>query len=283
MLGKTRTLSWGILAALAIFVGIFVTSNAEAQKSTGIPLKARFISGDGLGVTDPILGPVLNQFENDKPGVYYENTGTNLIELGSSIVVRIVTDRTSSRYVKISFDSSVAGPGNQIPSGCAKPYFIYPVVKPVLTKKLYMKTGGEWEKVIDPGYPDYPTLRPTSSGNLDIAGMTEGQETYIYVTFFYFNPQDDTSTKRIDESRVDYWFADCLWAKIKASDWDGEKVNTWTLQPVTEAFKHLAWDGSGNWCLHPEGAIPYMLYSNSSLSCDHGTYRMPWQLEVTRR
>ena len=284
---KTRVLSCGLVALLVVSVGLVLGLNADRPSNTVVKVKARFISGYAT-VPGGLVLP--NKIVNDDPAAYYENVGNNILEIidsskqGKSIFLTIVTDRTSSRYANLYFDSAVSGPGQNLPSYCTLPYFIYPqVTVPIETARLHMKVMGEWEMIPDPADPyGIDTLSP-KDGELNFLTMADQQVTYVYIPFFYFNVPDLKATRKVDESRVDYWFADCLWGTVKAWDWDGEKVNTWTLTPVTEPFKHKAWDGSNTWCYHPEGAIPYMIFSNASLSCDHGTYRMPWELEITRR
>ena len=277
-----RFLPLAFVGSLVVSAGIILVLNANAQKGKGWPApnaKARFFSGD------TVISGIPNKIVNDVEGVYYENVGNNTISIGESWIVSIYTDRSSSRYVNLYFDDVVSGPGQNLPSGCAKPYFIYPqIIAPIGTTHLYMKGSGEFELIPDPDDPNgVPTLRPKENSTLNFDNMTEEQETITYAMWFYFHIPDLKSTKGTDESRVLYSFADCLWVKVKAYDWDGVKVNRWIFKPVTEPFKHKAWDGSGNWCYHPEGAIPYKLFSNSSLSCDHGMYRMPWELEIIRR
>jgi len=288
---KRGSLCWVLLGGLAILAGIILTLNA-GPGGTVVNVRARFISGYTLDVKDALGNPIPNKIVNDDPSAYFENVGNSIIQLmdspklGRCLFMSIVTDRTSPRHAEISLDSVVSAPSSSLPLSCTKPYFIYdPMhnVPPVSTVKLFMKAQGEWEMIADPTDPlGIPTLSPKDS-SLNFLAMTDGQEAYVYVGFFYFDVPDLPETKKVDESAMDYWFADCLWAKVKAWDWDGQKVNTWTFTPVTEPFKHKAWDNSGNWCYHPEGAIPYMLYSNARLSCNHGTYNMPWQLEITRR
>ena len=276
----------GLVCAVALIVllaRIAFSLNADRPSNADIILKARFISGNtviGEG-QDQISIP--NEIENDIPGLYYQNTGNNVIVLhDGALYMTIQTDRRSSRYVNISFDCEVSPPGQNLPSGCVRPYFIYPVViVPIETTKLRMVCGGEWEMIPDPNDPDWLVMQSKDTG-LNFTTMTDEQEAYFYIPWFYFHPSDLKAT-RYDESRDMYRFADCLWAKVKAWDWDGVKANTWTLTPVTEPFKHKAWDNPNAWCYHPEGAIPYMLFSNSALVCNHGTYRMPWKLEITRR
>jgi len=279
MSGKTRFLSSGLAAVLAVFVGIILVLNADPPSNTIVKVKARFISGD---TTIPGLP---NKIVNDDPAAYYENVGNNIIELmdsskqGKCLFLTILIDQFSPRHVNLYFDSVSSGPGQDIPGYCAKPYFLPAGSAPVETRKLHMKAGGEWEKIDDGS--GFPILRPKDS-DLNFLTMTNEQETYVYIGFFYFDVPDLKATRKVDESRVDYWFADCLWATVKAWDWDGEKVNKWTFKPVTIPFKHAAWGNPEAWCYHPEGAIPYMVYSNASLSCDQGTYRMPWELEISR-
>ncbi len=289
MSAKRRVLSWVLLTGLVVSAGLVVALNASAPSNTVVKGKARFISGFLPDVRDPMGYPLPNKIVNDDPALYYENVGNNIIEImdsskqGKCIYLTLVTDQMSSRFVNLYLDSVVSGPGQNLPTACAKPYFIYPqIIAPIGTAKLHMKVAGEWEKISDPSDPyGIDTLSP-KAGELNFLTMTDGQEAYVYIGRFYFDAPDLKSTRKIDESRMDLWFADCQWAKIKASGWDGGMVNTWTLSPVVEPFKHKAWDGSGTWCYHPEGAIPYMVYSNASLSCNHGIYRMPWELEITR-
>lgn len=285
MSDRTKVFTMYCLGLLTAFAGILLVLNAAVPSNTVVKVKARFISGSLPGIDIP------NNIVNDDPSAYYENVGNNILEVmdsskqGRCLYLTIITDQFSSRSVDFYFNSVASDPGQNLPSYCAMPYFIYPqVTAPIGTVKFHMKvSGGEWDMVPDPGDPNkIPTFMPTDR-QLNFLTMADGQEAFVYINRFYFDVPDLPATRKVDESRVDYWFADCLWAKVKASDWDGTKVNTWTFSPVTEPFKHRAWDGSETWCYHPEGALPYMIYSNASLSCNHGRYRMPWQLEATRR
>jgi len=282
MSGKIKIGGLVLVAALVVLAGIILVLNANAQKGKGWPApnaKARFISGD------TVIPGILNKIVNDDPAAYYENVGNNTISIGDPHwIVSIHTDRLSSRYVNLYFDNVVSGPGQNLPTACAKPYFIYPVITPVTTTHLYMKGSGELELIPDPNDPDYPTLQ-TKDSWLNFDNMTEGQETITYATWFYFHVPDLKSTKGTDESRVIYSFIDCKWVKVKAYDCYGGKANRWVFKPITEPFKRRPWDWDGVtdiWIYHPEGSIPHEFISNSMSKCDHGTYRMPWELEIVR-
>lgn len=281
MSGKTRILSLGLVGVLVVLAGIILVLNAAPVSNTVVKVKARFINQDESGNS---LG---YKIVNDIEGYYYENVGNNILEImdsskqGRCIFLTIRTDQFSPRFVKLYFNDVVTPPA--APGGCAMPYFIYDPghnTPPIETVKLHMKVAGEWEKIEDG--TNLPTLQP-KAGELNFLTMQDGDETYVYIPFFYFDVPDLKDTRKVDESRMDYWFLDCLWAKIKADMWDGTRVNRWTLEPVIESFKHRAWDyPKHDWCYHYEGAIPYTIYSNASSSCVHGTYRMPWKLEITR-
>jgi hypothetical protein len=284
MSGKIKIGGLVLAAALVVLAGTLLVLNAAPVSNTVVKVKARFINQDANG------NPLGHKIENDIEGYYYENVGNNILEImdsskqGKCIFLTILTDRFSPRFVNLYFDDLISGP--YAPEGCTKPYFVYGPppynVPPIETVKLHMKVQGEWEKIEDPSDPNFPTLQPKNV-DLNFLTMTDGLETYVYIPFFYFNVPDLPETKKVNESSMDYWFLDCLWAKIKADWWDGVKVNRWTLTPVTIPFKHRAWDYPTHiWCYHSEGAIPYKLFSNASSSCVHATYRMPWELEIIR-
>ena len=293
MSGKIKIGALVVTSALVVLAGIILVMNADAQKGKGWPApnaKARFISG-------ATVTGIPNKIVNDIEGLYYENVGNNTISMGPSFVVSIYTDRSSSRYVNLYFDDVVSGPGQNLPSGCAKPYFIYPqIIAPITTTHLYMKGDGEFEMIVDPepdpnepNYREYRELRPKENSTLNFDNMTEGESTITYATWFYFYVPDLKSTKGTNENKVLYAFADCQWVKVTASDFYGERANRWIFEPISEPFKlrPAGWkpDDPGqkyNWVYYHEGSIPHVLYSNASLSCDHGTYRMPWQLEIVR-
>jgi hypothetical protein len=277
MSGKIKIGGLVVAAALVVLAGVILVLKAAPVSNTVVKVKARFINQDENG------NPLGHKIVNDIEGYYYENVGNNILEImdsskqGKCIFLTIRTDQFSPRFVKLYFNDIVTPPA--APGGCAMPYFIYDPghnTPPIGTVKLHMKVAGEWEKIEDGA--DLPTMQP-KAGELNFLTMTGGQVAYVYIPFFYFDVPDLKDTRKVDESGMDYWFLDCLWAKITADMWDGTKVNRWTLEPVTEAFKHR--DGSG-WCYHYEGAIPYIVYSNASSSCVHGKYRMPWKLEITR-
>lgn len=287
MSGKKGILSLAFVGVLVVLAGVILVMNANAQKGKGWPAlnaKARFISGD------TIIPGILNKIVNDDPAAYYENVGNNTISIGNPHwIVSIYTDRQSSRYVNLYFDNVVSGPGQDLPSFCAKPYFIYPqIIVPITTTHLYMKGTGELELIPDPNDPDYPTIQ-TKNSTLNFDNMTEGQETITYATWFYFHVPDLKSTKGTDESRVINSFMGCQWVKVTAHDYYGGKAHRYVFKPITEPFKRRPWDWDpedplqiDRWIYHPEGTIPHELFSSSSTQCDHGTYRMPWELEIVR-
>ncbi len=300
MSGKIKILSLGLVGALVILAGIILVLNADPPGSTDIILKARFISGNTLNVWDPqdpnnpdddFILP--NRIVNDIENLYYQNGTGVFIALrndpgkisysGGYLDFYITTDRRSPRYVNLYFDSVVDPAHEDLKSVCGNDYFLDPaVIAPIGTTYFWMKSGGEWEWGIDPDEPKgLPVLKPKGDAPFNFITMADGQEAYVYIDRFKFSVPDDKLTK-YNETRDVYTFADCCWVKVKASDWDGEKVNTWTLTPVTEPFKHGSWDPNYEWCEHPNGAIPYRIYSSAYLSCNHGTYRMPWQLVITR-
>jgi len=289
MSGKMRFLPLAFVGVLVVLAGIILVLNANAQKGKGWPAlnaKAKFISGNTTILGNPWTTEddlvVPNKILNDVEGAYYENVGNNTISIGyPHWIVSIHTDRESSRFVNLYFDDIVSPPGQNFPSYCAKPYFIYPSITPVTTTHLYMKGSGEFELIPDPLNPTTipPTLQAKENSTLNFDNMTEGQETITSATWFYFHVPNLTSTKGTDESRVMYSFADCRWVKVTAYDFDGVKANRWIFKPLTEWFKHGT---PGNWDTHFQGTVPHMLYSTSSTGCDYGTYLMPWELEIVR-
>jgi hypothetical protein len=275
----------GVLAAL--FAGAGLILNAGIQAGSDIPLRAMFIRGTGLGVRDAEGNLVPNKIVNDIENLYYENgPNTSIVLMGDPdrpgiLSWSMTTSRRSPRYINFFFDSVIAPAGSNLSSTCGQDYFLDPgAPSPVGTSWLWMWTGGELELIPDPT-DGIPVFVPREN-NLNLAAMADGQVAYTYLDRYLFSPMDYKATK-YNETRDMYGFADCKWVKVVASGWDGTKVNTWTISPVTEAFKHDDFDPESHaWCVHPAGAIPQMLYSNAHLSCNHGTYRMPWQLVVTR-
>jgi hypothetical protein len=278
----------GILAALLAGAGLVL--NAGNQAGSDIPLRAMFIRGTELGVRDAGGNLVPNKIVNDIENLYYENgPNTSIVLMGDPDWKGVLdwimtTGKRSPRYVNYFFDSVITPVGSNLSSICGQDYFLdRGAASQIGTYWFWMMTGGEWVLIPDPT-DGIPILKPLENNpKLNLAAMADGQTAYAYLDRYMFSVPDNRATK-YNETRDDYNFADCKWVKVVASASDGTMVNTWTLSPVTGAFKHDDFDPESHaWCVHPEGAIPQMLYSNARLSCNHGTYRMPWQLVVTRR
>ena len=82
------------------------------------------------------------------------------------------------------------------------------------------------------------------------------------------------------------WTSEPNYVKVKAGDWDGTKVNSWTITPVTEKFKHMKGETANlpvpEYYLYPEGTIPRWLFSNAIRACFHGIYNLPYELRISR-
>ncbi len=287
MSGKIKVLVLVAAGAIVLIAGLTAVSEADAPVPD-IPVKARFLSGFGLDVHDQYGLPIPNKVLNDIEGAHYQSAGPNSHvvlhkDSGSNayyFCMYLTTDRKCPRFVNLHFDAMLVPPGTGLKSACANDYFIDRGIAPIETTWFWMTTAGEWELIPDPS--DGLPILNAKENTLDLVTMTDGQAAYTYIFRYMFHVRDDKSSS-YREDRDTYSLVDCQWGKIVASDWDGQKVNTWTVSAVTEPFKHKALDGSGAWCDHPEGAIPHPLISNAYCSCYHGTYRMPWQLEITRR
>ena len=268
------------VAASVLFLALASVTSGDMPRPTDILLKAMFVSGDTLNIG------ILNKIVNDVEGLYYLNGSSNFIVLrdgsvsqglgGGFLVVDIVAGSRSTRSVNIWLDSVVVPPG-VIPSGCTLPYFIYKVPTiPVPTSRLLLKSTWEWEDV-DPGDA---VLLKQKSNLLNFLTMADGQEAFVELDRHQFQVPDSSVTKNFNDSRETYWIEFPYYAKVKAYDWDGAKVNSWIVTPITAAFGVQKGDVYFD---YPDGMVPCRVFSNSQQRCLHGIYNLPWELVITRR
>lgn len=270
-----------LVAGSVLFLGVVSFTNGDMPRSTDILLKAMFISGDTLGIGIP------NKIVNDVENAYYLNGSSNFIVLrngpisqgigGGFLVVDIVTGSRSPRFVNMWLDSVAAPPG-VIPSGCTFPYFIYQFPTcPVPTSRLLLKSTSEYEITS----LENPIMLKQKANLLNFLTMADGQEAYVELDRHQFQVADSSLTKNYNDSRETYWIDFPYYAKVKAYDWDGAKVNSWIVTPISTAFR--VDKGEGVYMDYPDGMIPCRVFSNSQQRCLHGVYNLPWQLVITRR
>jgi hypothetical protein len=191
----------------------------------------------------------------------------------------------SKRSVILWFDSQVAPPAppENLPDYCGVPYFL---PGPVSTINWEMHTKNECVLSDTPDAEGYYEMT-IKGNNLNMLTMRDGQVAYAYVWRMWFYVADSKSTTR-DDSRDLYfmeWEPD--YVMVKASGWDGTKVTTWTITPVTAKFKHMkgetANDPVPQYYLYDYGTIPRWLLSSGRRGCFHGIYNLPFELIITRQ
>jgi hypothetical protein len=159
-----------------------------------------------------------------------------------------------------------------------------PIV-PISTIKWEMRTTNECIMSTETDAEGYHELT-IKENYLNLLTMGDGQEAYAYVFRMCFYVADSKLTKRNDSQ--DWYILEWEpnYVKVKAGDWDGTKVNSWTITPVTEKFKHMKGETANlpvpEYYLYPEGTIPRWLFSNAIRACFHGIYNLPYELRITR-
>jgi len=257
----------GILA-LGLAMSLMFVHWIEAGVVKNVPVKAMFLSGNLPGIAIP------NKILNDQGG-YYQEGGGNYVHLkggDGAFYMHVVVGSRSKRSVVLLFDSQIAPPGTDLPDTCGVPYFL---PGPVSTIDWQFGTKNECVLSETPDSEGYyeMTIKDT---NLNLLKMRDGQVAYAYVWRMWFS-----------ESGYSYfleWEPDYL--MVKASGWDGTKVTTWTITPVTAKFKHMkgetANDPVPQYYLYDNGTIPRWLCSSARRGCFHGIYNLPFELIITR-
>lgn len=281
MTGKSAKGAWITIATSAILLGGFVWIEAGSAPVRNVPVKALFLDGNLPGVFVP------NKILNDSPGVFYQSGGGNSIFLGGAdghLVFSV--DAKSGRHVDLHFDSQVVPPGTGLKDYCGIPYFLTPVpIVPIPTTKWRIITSNECvmsSEVDADGYRDL-----LIKGNaLNFLTMSEGQVAYAYVFQMDFYVADSKLTQRNDSRDMYILQWEPNYVKVIASGWDGAKVNSWTITPITEKFKHMKGE-TADWpvpeyYLYPEGTVPRWLFSNAIRSCFHGIHNLPYELRIIR-
>lgn len=268
-----RKLSKGIgLLAFGLVVSVLCVGQAEAQ----VGLKAMFVSGYLPDVAVP------NKVLNDNGGYYQTGSGNyvHLREGDGSLWFSV--DSRSKRSVVLLFDSEIAPPGTNLGDKCGVPYFL---PGPVSTIKWRFGTKNEcvlMGPLDDEGY--YEMI--IKDNILNLLTMQDGQVAYAYLQPMDFYVADSKATKRNDSRDMYILDWEPNYVMVRASGWDGTKVTTWTITPVTTPFKHLkaetAKDPVPQYYLYPDGTIPRWLFSNAMRQCFHGIYNLPFELVLTR-
>jgi hypothetical protein len=278
MLRRSRRRTWVLLRGLSIlmmFVGWI-----EAGGVKNVPVKAMFLSGNLPGIAIP------NKILNDQGG-YYQEGGGNYVHLrggDGSLCFNVVVGSRSGRSVLLLFDSQVAPPAppENLGDSCGVPYYV-----PGSISTINWQFGTKNECVLSEtpdaeGYYEM-TIKDTM---LNLLTMQDGQVAYAYLQPMWFYVADSKATKRNDSR--DWYILDWEpnYVVVRASGWDGMKVTTWTITPVTAKFKHMkgetANDPAPQYYLYDNGTIPRWLISNARRGCFHGIYNLPYELIITR-
>jgi len=264
---------WILALGLVLAVVCLGLTGGAAAPTKNIPVKAMFVSGY---LPDSPLPNIPNKILNDQGG-YYQEGGGNYVHLkggDGAFYMHVVVGSRSKRSVVLCFDSQVAPPAppGNLPDYCGVPYFLGGTVS---TIDWQFGTKNECVLSETPDSEGYyeMTIKDT---NLNLLKMRDGQVAYAYVWRMWFS-----------ESGYSYfleWEPDYL--MVKASGWDGTKVTTWTITPVTAKFKHMkgetANDPVPQYYLYDNGTIPRWLCSSARRGCFHGIYNLPFELIITR-
>jgi hypothetical protein len=263
----------GILA-LGLAVALIPVLGA---KVVNVPLKAMFAGGNLPGIDIP------NKILNDNDGQFYQNGSSNTVLLNGtsgSLVFNVVAK--SGRSVVLLFDSVVAPPATNLGDNCGVPYFL---PGPVSTIKWEMGTKNECLMSEEPDADGYYEMT-IKDNYLNLLAMQDGQVSYAYFQRMAFYVADSKATTRNDSR--DWYILDWEpnYVMVRASGWDGTKVTTWTITPVTTKFKHMKGETAGDpepqYYLYDNGTIPRWLFSNARLGCFHGIYNLPFELVISR-
>jgi hypothetical protein len=276
-----RSVFFGALSLVAwsmLFLGVVQVTNGGKPGSRDVLLKAMFVSGNLPDVVIP------NKILNDNGGQFYQNGSSNTVLLNGtsgSLVFDVVAK--SGRSVVLLFDSVIAPPGTNLNGNCGTPYFL---PGPVSTTKWEMGTKNECIMSEEPDADGYYELT-IKDNYLNLLAMKDGQVAYAYFQRMAFYVADSKTTTRNDSR--DWYILDWEpnYVMVRAYDWDGTKVNSWSITPVTTKFKHMKAETAGDpvpqYYLYPDGTIPRWLISNATRSCFHGIYNLPWELVITRQ
>jgi hypothetical protein len=263
----------GILA-LGLSLSLMSVAWAEAQ----VPLKAMFVSGNLPDVDIP------NKILNDSGGYYQTGNGNyvHLREGDGSLWFSVEVVSRSKRSVVLCFDSQIAPPAMNLGDNCGVPYFL---PGPVSTIKWRFGTKNECVLSESPDAEGYYEM--TIKDNiLNLLTMQEGQVAYAYLQPMDFYVADSKVTKRNDSRDMYILDWEPNYVMVRASGWDGTKVTTWTITPVTAKFKHMKGETAGDpepqYYLYDNGTIPRWLFSNARRGCFHGIYNLPYELILTR-
>jgi hypothetical protein len=248
----------------------------EAGKVSNVPLKAMFVSGYLPDVDIP------NKILNDN-GVYYQTGGGNSVFLGGpsgNLIFSLVAK--SGRSVTLLFDSQIAPPAPNLPDTCGVPYFLPGAVS---TIQWQFVTKNECVLSKTPDAEGYYEM--TIQGNwLNLLTMQDGQVAYAYLQPMWFYVADSNSTKRNDSRDMYILDWEPNYVMVRASGWDGSKVTSWTITPVTAKFKHMKSETAGDpepqYYLYDNGTIPRWLFSNARRGCFHGIHNLPYELVISR-
>lgn len=268
---------WVLLGGLSILM-IFVGWIAAGAKVSNVPVKAMFLSGNLPDVAIP------NKILSDNGG-YYESGSGNYVYLrggDGSLCFTVVVGSRSKRSVVLLFDSQIAPPGTDLPDTCGVPYFL-----PGPVSTIQWQFGTKNECVLSESSDAEGYYEMTIKDNiLNLLTMQDGQVAYAYLQPMWFYVADSKATKR-DDSRDMYildWEPN--YVMVRASGWNGSKVTSWTITPVTTKFKHMKSETAGDpepqYYLYDNGTIPRWLFSNARRGCFHGIYNLPFELIIAR-
>jgi hypothetical protein len=264
------------ILALGLAISILSVMSTEAGKVSNVRAKAMFISGTLPDVTVP------NRVLNDSGSYYQEGNGNYVHLRGGDGSLWFSVDSRSGRSVILCFDSQIAPPGTNLGDNCGVPYFL---PGPISTIKWEFETINECVLSETPDAEDYYEM--TIKANiLNLLTMQDGQVAYAFIRRMDFYVADSKATKRNDSGDRYCMNWEPNYVMVRASGWDGTKVTTWTVTPVTTKFKHMkaetANDPEPEYYLYPDGTVPRWLFSNSTRGCFHGIYNLPYELIITR-
>ncbi len=278
MSSRSKRRAW-ILAGGLVLAVVCAGWLGGARTSPSVPVKAMFVSGY---LPDSPLPNIPNKITNDN-GSWYQNGNSNIIVLnGGAGSLTFSVDARSGRSVVLLFGSVVAPPGTG-GDVCGEPYFL---AGPVSTINWQFGTKNECV-LMGPPDPEGFYEMIIKDNYLNLLTMTENQVAYAYLQPMRFYVADSKSTSRNDSRDMYIMEWEPNYVMVKASGWDGTKVTTWTITPVTSKFKHMkgetANDPVPQYYLYDYGTIPRWLFSNARRGCFHGIYNLPFELIITRQ